>query len=100
MQAVVLPLTDRQNDYGHRVFEELQRAGLRAEIDDRSEKVNLKIREAQLQKIPYMLVVGGREEEAGQVAVRHRKHGDQGVRSIDAFISGIQQQVSEKVPVE
>lgn len=100
VQAVVLPLTDHQNGYARGIVDELQKAGLRAEIDDRSEKVNLKIREAQLQKIPYMLVVGAREEEAGQVAVRHRKHGDQGARPLAAFISDMQRQISEKVPVE
>ncbi|HEX6546906.1 MAG TPA: threonine--tRNA ligase, partial [Bryobacteraceae bacterium] len=98
VQAVVLPLTDRQNEYARRVLEQLQKAGLRAEVDDRSEKVNLKIREAQLQKVPYMLVVGAREEEGGQVAVRNRKHGDQGAQSIDSFISGIQKLIAEKAP--
>jgi len=100
VQAVVLPLTDRQNDYARRVLEQLQKAGLRAEVDDRSEKVNLKIREAQLQKVPYMLVVGAREEEGGQVAVRNRKHGDQGAQSIDTFISAIQKLIAEKAPAE
>jgi threonyl-tRNA synthetase len=100
VQAIVLPLTDRQNDYARRVLEQLQKAGLRAEVDDRSEKVNLKIREAQLQKVPYMLVVGAREEEGGQVAVRNRKHGDQGAQSIATFISTIQKLIAEKAPAE
>ncbi len=100
VQAVVLPLTDKQNDYGRRVLDQLRQAGLRAEIDARGEKVNLKIREAQLQKIPYMLVVGAREEEAEQVAVRNRKHGDQGGKLISEFVSDIQRLVTEKVPSE
>ncbi|MGA8595715.1 MAG: threonine--tRNA ligase [Bryobacteraceae bacterium] len=100
VQAVVLPLTDKQNDYGSRVLDQLRQAGLRAEIDARGEKVNLKIREAQLQKIPYMLVVGAREEEAGQVAVRNRKHGDQGAKLVSEFVSDIQRLVTEKVPSE
>ena len=65
-------------------------------MDDRNEKVNLKIREAQLQKIPYMLVVGDREQQNGQVAVRHRKHGDQGVKSLDEFIAAIRGLIDSK----
>src|SRR5262249_33666980 len=80
VQAIVLPITDRQTEYARGVQKQLEEAGIRATVDERSEKVNLKIREAQLQKIPYMLVVGGREAEAGQVSVRNRKHGDQGAR--------------------
>ena len=69
-------------------------------LDDRNEKVNLKIREAQLQKIPYMLVVGDREAQSGQVAVRHRKHGDQGAKPLDDFIAGLRKQVEEKTTAE
>ena len=69
-------------------------------LDDRSEKVNLKIREAQLQKIPYMLVVGEREAEAGTVAVRNRKHGDLGAKPLDQFLAEIQQLIDSKAPGE
>ena len=69
-------------------------------LDDRSEKVNLKIREAQLQKIPYMLVVGDREAENGQVSVRNRKHGDQGVKSVDEFLASITQLIEQKTSSE
>ena len=69
-------------------------------MDDRSEKVNLKIREAQLQKIPYMLVVGDREAQNGQVSVRHRKHGDQGARPVEEFIAQIRQLIDSKAPTE
>ncbi|MBK9170325.1 MAG: threonine--tRNA ligase [Bryobacterales bacterium] len=100
VQAVVLPITDKQNAYALEVLGKLKDAGLRVEIDDRSEKVNFKIREAQLQKIPYMLVVGGREAEAGQVSVRNRRHGDQGVESVDAFIARVQEQVAAHTPFE
>jgi len=71
VQAIVLPITDRQLEYARGVRERLEQAGVRATLDDRSEKVNLKIRDAQLQKIPYMLVVGDREAQADQVAVRN-----------------------------
>ncbi|HZQ51805.1 MAG TPA: threonine--tRNA ligase [Bryobacteraceae bacterium] len=87
VQAIVLPIADRQNEYARQVHAKLTAAGLRAEIDQRSDKINAKIREAQLQKIPYMLVVGDREMHAGQVSVRNRKHGDQGARGIDEFVA-------------
>src|SRR5437660_348426 len=69
VQAIVLPITDRQSEYAKSVRQQLDAAGIRATVDDRNEKVNLKIRDAQLQKIPYMLVVGDREQQAAQVAV-------------------------------
>ena len=100
VQAIVLPITDRQTDYGRQVLERLKQAGIRATLDDRSEKVNLKIREAQLQKIPYMLVVGDREAQNGAVAVRHRKHGDQGAQSIEDFLAGIRKLIDSKAPTE
>ena len=69
---------------------------MRVTVDDRNEKVNLKIREAQLQKVPYMLVVGGREAEAGQVAVRHRKRGDLGPVAVDDFIGIITAEIAAR----
>jgi len=100
VQAVVLPITDRQLDYSRQVRDKLVAAGLRATVDERSEKVNLKIRDAQLQKVPYMLVVGDREQQSGQVAVRNRKHGDQGVTTVDEFLSGIAKLIAAKTPFE
>jgi threonyl-tRNA synthetase len=100
VQAVVLPISDRQNDYAQNVYDQLVAAGIRAEINTRSDKVNLKIREAQLQKIPYMVVVGAREEETGQVAVRNRKHGDQGAKATSEFIADIQKLIGEKATSE
>ena len=88
VQAIVLPITDRQTEYARSVQKQLDAAGIRVTVDDRSEKVNLKIREAQLQKIPYMLVVGDREEQNGPVAVRNRKHGDQGAKPVEDFLAG------------
>jgi threonyl-tRNA synthetase len=100
VQAVVLPITDKQNEYAHAVLKQLEAAGIRASIDERSEKVNLKIREAQLQKVPYMLVVGGREAEAGQVAVRNRKHGDQGAKSVAEFVAEARKLIESKAVAE
>jgi threonyl-tRNA synthetase len=96
VQAAVLPITDRQLDYARQVKASLDAAGIRTTVDERNEKVNLKIREAQLQKVPYMLVVGDREAQAGQVAVRNRKHGDQGAKPLAEFIAGIQKLIDTK----
>ncbi|MBY0505209.1 MAG: threonine--tRNA ligase [Bryobacteraceae bacterium] len=96
VQVVVCPITDRQNDFAHALGQQLKDAGMRVEVDDRSEKVNLKIRDAQMQKIPFMLVVGGREAEAGSVSVRHRKHGDQGVVPVAEFIARAKQLIDTK----
>jgi threonyl-tRNA synthetase len=96
VQAIVLPITDKQTEYGRQIQKRLVDAGFRAELDDRSEKVNLKIREAQLQKIPFMLVVGAREAENGQVSVRNRKAGDQGAVSVEQFIEQLQKSAETK----
>ena len=100
VQATVLPITDRQLEYATQVTQRLRQAGIRATLDDRNEKVNLKIREAQLRKIPYMLVVGDREAQAGTVSVRNRKHGDQGVRPLEAFLEQVRELILSKSPVE
>jgi threonyl-tRNA synthetase len=96
VQATVLPITDRQSEYARQIYDKLIAGGFRAELDLRSEKVNLKIREAQLQKIPYMLVVGDREAQGEQVSVRNRKAGDQGVVTIDEFIQQLSKVVTSK----
>ncbi|HEV3329496.1 MAG TPA: threonine--tRNA ligase [Bryobacteraceae bacterium] len=100
VQAIVLPITDRQTEYAREVRKQLSDAGIRATLDDRAEKVNLKIREAQLQKIPYMLVVGDREQQNGQVAVRNRKHGDQGVKTMTEFLAEIHGLIDSKAVAE
>jgi threonyl-tRNA synthetase len=100
VQATVLPITDRQTEYARGIEKTLAAAGIRVTIDERSEKVNLKIREAQLQKIPYMLVVGDREQQNGQIAVRHRKHGDQGVKTLESFLAEIRNLVETKATAE
>jgi threonyl-tRNA synthetase len=100
VQAIVLPITGRQADYARALQKQLDAAGIRATIDERNEKVNFKIREAQLQKIPFMLVVGDREQENGQVSVRNRKHGDQGVKAVPEFIAAIRGLIESKAVTE
>jgi threonyl-tRNA synthetase len=99
VQAAVLPITERQNDYAQGVYRKLADAGFRVELDDRNEKLQAKIRDAQLQKIPYMLVIGGKEAEAGSVSVRHRSKGDLGARSLDQFSADLQQEVTTRAIV-
>jgi len=96
VQAVVLPISDRHTDYATQVHEKLVAAGVRANLDLRSEKVNAKIREAQLQKVPYMLVVGDREAENQSVSVRHRKQADLGAKPVDEFLELITRQIAER----
>jgi len=96
VQAIVLPIADRHAEYAAGVRDRLTAAGLRADIDARQEKVNYKIREAQLQKIPYMLVVGDREAAEGTVAVRSRSGGDLGARGVDDFVRGAQAEIASK----
>ena len=96
VQAVVLPITERQNDYAKQVLEKLLAGGVRAELDDRNEKLQAKIRDAQLQKIPYMLVIGGKEAEAGTVSVRHRAKGDLGARPLEQFSADLRAEIDSK----
>jgi threonyl-tRNA synthetase len=100
VQAVVMPITDRHAEYAQKVVDQLKAADLRVELDDRKEKVNLKIREAQLQKVPYMLVVGDREAQDGSVSVRNRKHGDLGAQKVEEFLAGIQRLIDTKAVTE
>jgi threonyl-tRNA synthetase len=85
VQAIVLPVSDRHNEYAGRVLAELREAGIRVEVDDRSESVGKKIRDAELGRYPYMLVVGDREQEAGAVAVRSHEEGELGAMPVAAF---------------
>ena len=87
VQAIVLPITDGQTEYAESIAGTLREGGLRVDVDARSEKIGFKIREAQLQKIPYMLVVGKREAAAGKVAVRHRRAGHTGVQTPSDFLA-------------
>jgi threonyl-tRNA synthetase len=93
VQIIVLPITDRVQEFAATIRDQAQALGLRVELDLRNEKVNAKIRDAQLQKIPYMLVVGDREAMEGTVSVRHRQRGDLGAQSLDAFFAQIVEEV-------
>ena len=95
-QVVVMPITDRAHDYAKQLVEKLSAAGIRAEADTRSEKLGYKIREAQVQKVPYMLVVGDRDMENGTVSVRTRKGDDLGAMTPDAFLSKCLMEVATK----
>ena len=97
VQVKVLPISEKYMDYAENVKKKLDEAGIRVELDTRSEKIGYKIREAQQAKIPYMLVVGQKEEEDGTVAVRSRAAGDEGTKSLDAFIADIQKEIETKV---
>jgi threonyl-tRNA synthetase len=96
VQAILLPIADRHLDYSRGVRQRLSDAGLRVELDERQEKIGYKIREAQLQKIPYMLVVGDREAAEDAVSVRSRSDGDLGSRSVVAFIDAALAEVAQK----
>ena len=96
VQVKVLPISEKFLDYGEQVKKELEEAGIRAELDVRSEKIGYKIREAQNQKIPYMLVVGAKEEEQGLVAVRTRLGGDQGQKALKEFIAGLKEEIASR----
>src|SRR5690606_15410097 len=87
VQMVVLPIAARHLEHAGQVRDRLRAAGLRVELDDRQEKIGYKIREAQLQKVPYMLVVGDREAADGTVSVRSRSGGDLGARSVDQLLA-------------
>lgn len=89
VQAKILPITDAQNEYGQQVLKQLESAGVRAELDSRSERLSAKIRDAQLEKVPFMLVVGAKEAAAGTVAVRSRDEGDLGVEKLADFLSHV-----------
>jgi threonyl-tRNA synthetase len=93
VQAAVLPVADRHNERAARVAEELGAAGLRARVDDRTESVGKKIRDAELSKAPYMLVVGDKEIESDSVSVRHHGDGDLGTMALDALVARMSDEV-------
>src|SRR5262249_32314151 len=96
LQVIVLPISDRHLAYATAVRDQLRMVGLRADLDERQEKIGYKIREAQLQKVPYMLVVGDREATDGQVSVRARTAGDLGTRSVGDFVSKARDEIARK----
>ena len=96
VQVKVLPLSDKYIDYSQKIYEKLLDEGIRAEIDTRDEKIGYKIREARLEKVPYMLVLGQKEEETGEVAVRSRFAGDEGAKNFDEFVKSIKEEINTK----
>jgi len=96
VQVVLIPIADRHVEYAYAVAERLRAAGLRVEVDDSSERMQAKIRDAQVQKVPYMLVMGNREMEAGQVNLRMRDESVPGAMSVDEFVALAQEAVAEK----
>ena len=96
VQVMIVPISENQAEYAHEVCDKLVSLGIRAEVDDRNEKMGYRIREAQLQKIPYMLVLGEKEKESGSVAVRNRKKGDLGVMSFEQLADKLQREIAEK----
>ena len=96
LQVIVLPIADRHVEYAHAVKEKLLAAGLRVKVDSRQEKIGYKIREAQLRKVPYMLVVGDRESSEGTVSVRNVTLGDQGSQALESFVKASLEEVRVK----
>ena len=95
-QVRVLPISEKFKDYAEKVLAELKKNGIDATVDNRSEKIGYKIREARLDKLPYMLVVGAKEEEAGKVSVRSRFAGDEGQKDLQEFINDICREIRTK----
>ncbi len=89
VQIKLLPITDRHHEYADKLKSKMENAGIRVEVDGRSEKIGYKIREAQLQKVPYMLILGDKEVESGNISVRSRDDGDIGIFDVDAFIADV-----------
>ena len=96
VQVEVLPISEKYNDYAEKVAAELTAAGVRVEKNFRPDKIGYKIREAQLQKIPYMLIVGEKEAESGTVSVRSRRDGDAGACRLSEFVETIQKEIKDK----
>jgi len=96
VQAKILPITDRAAERAREVARGLDAAGLRAEVDERNEKVGFKIRQAQLEKVPFMLILGDREVASGEISVRSRRGGDLGTTSLASFIESCQAKVRSR----
>lgn len=96
VQVVIMPITDSERDYGELILKRLLEEGIRVEHDDRNEKIGHKIREAELQKVPYMLILGKREAQGGTVAVRQRRKGDLGQLVLDSFCGRLKEEIEQK----
>lgn len=97
VQVKFLPIADRHQDYAKEMMAKLEKAGVRCELDSRSEKIGFKIRSAQMEKIPYMILVGDKDIEAGTISVRSRKNGDEGAVTIEEFTARIKDEIDNKV---
>ena len=100
VQIAVLPISERFNDYAQQVIEALKLKDIRGFVDDRDEKIGRKIRDAEVTKVPYMLIIGGKEQETGQVAVRHRLLGMKGACSLEEFIAQLKKEELDKRTLE
>jgi threonyl-tRNA synthetase len=98
VQVVIIPIADRHLPYAHQVAGELRENGIRVQVDDRSERMNLKIRDAQLMKIPYMFIIGDKEQDASQVSLRLRNGEDSGLLSISEFLDRVRPIIESKAP--
>ena len=95
-QVRVMPITDKYNEYAKQIVDKLESQKIRAHLDDRNEKIGYKIREAQVKKVPYMLIVGEKEVESGTVSVRSRDNGEQGAMAVDEFIAKLQDEIKNR----
>ena len=95
-QVRVIPISEKYNDYAQKVEAQMREAGIRCSVDGRSEKMGYKIREARLERVPYMLIVGAKEEEEGKVSVRSRYLGDEGMKELGEFIDFIKEEIKNK----
>lgn len=96
VQVKILPISEKYHDYAQKVQAMLEKEGIKVEGDFRAEKIGYKIREARLQRIPYMLVIGQKEEEENKVSVRSREKGDEGIQDLDSFINRIKEDIKDK----
>ena len=97
VQVKVMTIADAHNEYANKVRDVLEEAGIRVELDERSEKIGYKIREAQLQKVPYMLILGDKEVEKNKVGVRERKAGDLGQMDLNEFVEKVKKEIEDKL---
>jgi threonyl-tRNA synthetase len=97
MQVKILPISDKFMDYAKQVLSALKAAGVRAEIDDRNEKIGKKIRDAELMKVPYMLVIGEKEMNESQVSIRRQGKGDMGAKALSEFVQEISKEIEDRI---
>jgi threonyl-tRNA synthetase len=100
IQVVVLPITDRQLDYARKVSDDLTGHGVRVQLDDRNEKIGYKIREWETQKVPYMLVIGEKEQHSGSVSVRRHRKGDLGSMAAEEFSAALLRDIQSKQTIQ